>query len=432
MMNAVLYNQERIDHWNKVGTKFTNRGIFSEAYFQRLIRVYRFNIPEGMRVLELGCGRGDLLAALKPSRGVGIDFSPVIIEQACARHPEICFMLADAHDFVSEEKFDFVILSGLVNDLWDVQAVFENLRKACTPQTKVIVNIYSRLWELPLELATKLGLAKPNLEQNWLELKDLRHFLTLSGFEVLRSWTEYMEPLPIPLLQPLCNRYLIRTGLFSWMGLTNFVIARPVFEKTEVAQTPTVSVIVPARNEAGNIASILERVPEMGGGTEIVFVEGHSSDNTLEAIHQQVALHPERRCKVYCQTGKGKGDAVRMGFNEASGDVLMILDADLTVPPEDLPRFYAALVSGKGEFINGVRLIYPMEEQAMRFFNLLGNKFFSVAFRGCWANRLKTPFAAPKFCGKKITVGLLKTGPILGILIPSEILIFFLARLALT
>ena len=140
------------------------------------------------------------------------------------------------------------------------------------------------------------------------------------------------------------------------------------------------SVIVPTRNEAGNIAQIFARAPEMGRGTELIFVEGHSQDNTYEVISQAITDHPERRCRLLQQTGVGKGDAVRLGFERANGDILMILDADLTVPPEDLPRFYEALRSGKGELVNGVRLVYPMEKQAMRFLNLLGNKFFSLAF----------------------------------------------------
>jgi glycosyltransferase involved in cell wall biosynthesis len=139
-------------------------------------------------------------------------------------------------------------------------------------------------------------------------------------------------------------------------------------------------VVVPARNEAGNVASILERTPEMGSGTELVFVEGHSTDDTYEVIEEEMANFPERRCQLLRQSGKGKGDAVRLGFARASGDVVMILDADLTVPPEDLPRFYRALLEGKGEFINGVRLVYPMERQAMRLVNLFGNKLFSLAF----------------------------------------------------
>ncbi len=157
------------------------------------------------------------------------------------------------------------------------------------------------------------------------------------------------------------------------------------------------SVIVPARNEAGNIAAIFDRTPEMGAGTELVFVEGHSRDDTYATIERERARRPERRAQLLRQEGRGKGDAVRLGFAHAHGDVLMILDADLTVAPEDLPRFLSALISGKGELINGVRLVYPMEKQAMRFFNLLGNKFFSLAFSWLLGQSVKDTL-----CGTKV------------------------------
>ena len=157
------------------------------------------------------------------------------------------------------------------------------------------------------------------------------------------------------------------------------------------------SVIVPARNEAENVAEIFDRVPSMGAGTELFFVEGHSVDATYEAIATEIARRPDVVCQLHRQTGVGKGDAVRLGFARATGDVFMILDADLTVPPEDLPRFYEALVEGKGEFVNGVRLIYPMEERAMRFINFLGNKFFSLAFSRVLGQPVKDTL-----CGTKV------------------------------
>jgi glycosyltransferase involved in cell wall biosynthesis len=156
-------------------------------------------------------------------------------------------------------------------------------------------------------------------------------------------------------------------------------------------------VIVPARNEAGNIKAIFERLPRMGSKTELIFVEGHSKDDTYTAIEKEISSHPTTPSLLLQQKGIGKADAVRCGFEHATGDVLMILDADLTVPPEDLPRFYETLISGKGEFINGVRLVYPMEAQAMRGLNFLGNKFFSLAFTWLLGQSIKDTL-----CGTKV------------------------------
>jgi glycosyltransferase involved in cell wall biosynthesis len=187
-------------------------------------------------------------------------------------------------------------------------------------------------------------------------------------------------------------------AIFSFC-LNQLLIARSTYfpETSTSLEEPLVSVIIPARNEVGNIEDIFTRIPEMGRGTELIFIEGGSSDDTYAAIEQAIAKHPTRKCKLQKQTGKGKGDAVQLGFANASGDILMILDADLTVPPEDPPRFYTALKSGKAEFVNGVRLVYPMEGQAMRFINLIGNKFFSLAFSWLLGQPIKDTL-----CGTKV------------------------------
>jgi len=226
---------------------------------------------------------------------------------------------------------------------------------------------------------------------------DITNLLKLTNFQVIRHWSEMLCPVNIPVLQPFLNRFVVKLWPFRHGGLSNFVVARPLWREGALTEKPMVSVIVPARNEAGNIDQIFERVPEMGRGTELVFVEGHSTDNTYEAIERAMDSGSERRVKLIKQSGSGKGDAVRLGFAQAKGEVLMILDADLTVPPEDLPRFYEALVSGKGEFINGVRLVYPMEDQAMRFFNLLGNKLFSLGFSWTLGQPIKDTL-----CGTKV------------------------------
>jgi len=397
---AAHYQEERRRYWDEFAHTL-DRWQRSRGYYQRrLAEVYRHLIPPKMRVLELGCGQGDLIAALQPSRGVGIDFSRQIVERARSRHPEIEFVEADVHEGLPTEPFDFIILSDLVNDLYDVQHVLEQAGQCCTPSTRIVMNAYSRLWQVPRRMAEALGLARPQLSQNWLTREDLENLLYLSGFETIRKFSEIMWPVRTPMVDTLCNRYLVKLGLFSWTGITNFLVARPQSRRW-VGPPPVVSVVVPARNEAGNVRRIFEETPEMGSGTELIFVEGHSKDNTYEAIAEEMKHWPNRRVKLFRQTGKGKGDAVRLGFANASGDVLMILDADLTVPPEDLTRFYEAWQSGKGEFVNGVRLVYPMEERSMRFLNFLGNKFFSMAFTWLLSQSVKDTLCGTKVLSKR-------------------------------
>jgi len=393
---AASYHDQHVRFWDATAQTTGRSRELGGYYHRRLTHVYRLVIPKGSRVLEIGCGHGDLLSAVEPSVGVGVDFSSKVIESAKLRHPHLRFIEADAHDLPLKETFDFIILSDLVNELWDVQQVLEQVRPLCGPRTRIILNSYSQLWEWPLSLARKLGLAKPMLRQNWLTPCDIQNLLGLAGFEPLRHWQEVIWPLGTPLIDALFNRVLARLWPFKHLALSNMIIAR-LKPNPMASGRPTVSVIVAARNEAGHIDEILRRVPEFGGGVELIFVEGGSSDNTYEVIQQKIAEHPDKGYKLFKQTGKGKGDAVRLGFAEATGDVLMILDADLTVPPEDLPRFYEALRNGTGEFINGVRLVYPMQDKAMRFANLIGNKFFSVAFSWLLDQPIKD-----SLCGTKV------------------------------
>jgi len=395
VQSAVAYRRERAAHWDQVA-QLRWRGL-GGYYQRRLAHVYRLLVPPSQKVLDLGCGKGELLAALSPRLGIGVDLSPAAVAKARGLFGHLRFIQADAHDLPLQEKFDFIILSDLINDVWDVQAVLEQCQKLCAPRTRLVLNFYSRVWEWPLKMAEKLGLARPTLPQNWLTVPDVRNLLDLAGFQVLRSWQEMLCPLPLPPFSGLCNRVLVRFPPFRWLAMTNFVVARPHPRPVALPRTPRVSVVVPARNEAGNVEAIFERTPEMGGGTELIFVEGHSHDGTAEAVESAIRRYPQRQAKLLRQTGTGKGDAVRLGFSQPSGHVLMILDADLTVAPEDLPRFYEALISGKGEFINGVRLVYPTERKAMRLINLGANKFFSWAFSWLIGQTVKDTL-----CGTKV------------------------------
>ena len=394
-IEADQYRLARVRHWN-AATARPRRG--GRAYHRRLEQIYRFLVAPGQRVLEVGSATGDLLAAVRPATGVGVDFSDVALARGRERHPGLRFVEADAHDLSSlSGTFDVIILSDLLNDLWDVQGALAGLRRLCHPGTRIIANFYSRVWALPLRAAATLGLATPLLTQNWLTTDDVVNLLHLSGFRVFRRWQEVLCPLPLPGIAPACDRVLVRLPGGRILALANFVLARPIDGPETASGHPTVSVIVPARNEAGNVDAIIERIPQMGGGTEVVFVEGHSSDDTYGTIERALAAAPGLNARLFRQTGRGKGDAVRLGFAEARGDILMILDADLTVPPEDLPRFFDAISHGKGEFVNGVRLTYPMAEHAMRFANFLGNKFFSLAFSWLLGQPIKDTL-----CGTKV------------------------------
>jgi len=366
-------------------------------YYEEIERIVRFHVPPGSSVLEIGCGTGDLLAALAPSRGIGVDISPKAVEIARAKHPGLSFHVGDAENMTLSEPFDYVLLSDLIGYLDDVQRAFEQLNGVCHPRTRVILTYFNYLWEPVLRAGERLGIKRPQPDQNWLSLPDLQNLFSLAGFQTVSMGYKVLLPVRVPLLSSLCNRVLANLPVLRKLCLVEVIIARPApFPVQE--KSLSCSVVVPTRNERGNIEDAVRRVPEMGKHTEIVFVEGNSSDGTAEEIERVMAAHPERTVKMVRQgSGVGKGDAVRKGFAAATGDVLMILDADLTVPPEELPKFLKALASGRGEYIHGSRLVYPMEKQAMRFLNTLGNKFFSLAFTWLLDQRFKDTL-----CGTKV------------------------------
>ncbi len=389
---AEAYRLARIAHWDRVASKRDAWRGGGGPYHARLREIYRLLVSPGLRVLEIGCGLGDLISSLNPAQGVGIDFSAEMLRRAKQRNPGIQFVLADAHDLSHVQgPFDIIIFSDTLNDLWDVQVALQQVSRLCQPSTRLIINFYSGLWQLPLAVAQVLDLASPMLPQNWLTPEDARGMLRLAGFETIRTWQEILWPLP---LGALANKIVVRLWPFHELALVNFIVARP--EAVPSVVTPSVSVVIPARNEAGNIRAIFERTPALGSSTELIFVEGHSRDDTYAVIEKEIADHPTIRSSLLHQTGIGKADAVRLGFAHARGDILMIMDADVTVRPEDLPRFYDALCSGRGEFINGVRLVYPMEERAMQGFNFLGNKLLSMLFSWILGQPIKDTLCGTK------------------------------------
>jgi SAM-dependent methyltransferase len=381
------------------GSRKKPRGI-SAYYWNEITNYCDYFAQEDISVLEVGCGAGELLNGIRAKRKVGIDFSPSMIAVAKERFSGIEFRVMEAENLQLTEKFDLIILSNLIGYLDDVEEVFKQLHKVCHPQTKIIITYYNYLWEPVLKFAEWAGLKTATPIQNWLSLTDINNLLFVAGFDVYRNTKRMIFPFSIPLLKGLLNRFLAKLPFFRFFSINIYTFARPTatIAPADYKDKYSVSVVIPARNESGNIENAILRLPKLGNHTEIIFVEGNSTDDTWDKIQQIAAKYASSHdIKIAQQGGKGKADAVRKGFGIATGDILMILDADLTVPPEDLPKFYDAIASGKGDFINGSRMVYPMDKDAMRFLNLLGNKFFSSAFTWLLEQRFKDTL-----CGTKV------------------------------
>jgi SAM-dependent methyltransferase len=383
-------NGEDQERWRKLNS----------AYYDADRRYMQFLIPPGKRVLELGCGRGELLAALKPSYGVGVDFSRAQIATATALNPDLHFVLGDAEDPATlaslQGPFDFIIIADTIGMFEDIDDTLRMIHQLCAPSTRLIISYYSHLWEPILKLGEMLKLKSPHQNINFIATADFLNLMDIAEFEAIRQERRQLLPRKLFGLGSFVNRFIAPLPGIRQLCLRTYIVGRPIQKFPE--RKFSVSIVIPCRNEKGNIENAILRMPRFGAAQEILFVEGNSSDGTFaECERVRDAYKDSWDIKVLKQEGKGKGDAVRKGFAAATGDVLMILDADLTMPPEALPKYHAVIESGKAEFVNGTRLIYPMEHEAMRPLNLIANRCFAYLFSYLVNTRL-----TDTLCGTKV------------------------------
>lgn len=380
----VYARKDKIQEWADRTAPERDRWIAWNAYYYAEDRRHmQYLVPKGMRVLDIGCGTGDLLAALQPSIGVGIDLSARMVEYARRKYQNLDFRQGDIEDpeFISSlsMKFDYIIISDTIGLLEDIETALGLLHSLCTSETRLIIAYYSHIWEPLLTLASKAGLRMQQPPTNYLSNTDFLNILDLADFEAIKHDARQLIPRRFLGIGSFLNRYIAPLPIINRLCLRTYIVARS--HRIRENEDVSTSVIIPCRNERGNIEPAIQRLPRFGSHVEVVFVEGNSSDGTYEeCLRIQQVYGKDWDIKVYKQLGKGKGDAVRKGFEEARGDILMILDADLTVPPEAMPKFYFAVSSGKGEFVNGTRLVYPRQKAAMKLLNFMANRAFALIF----------------------------------------------------
>jgi len=376
--------------------------IARNGYFhQRDIDTLELLVRPGGRVLDLGCGVGNVRAALEPSVGVGVDFSERVIEIARDTYPGLRFVVADIEDKaalrgIDTAPFDYIVMSDTIGSVDDCQALFESLHDLCHRDTRIIISYYAHLWEPVLWLAELAGMKMPQGAQNYLHMSDIANILEISNYGVVKQEQRILLPLRAFGLGTALNRYLAPFPMVRRLCLRHYNVARSLRHAPYGELSATV--VIPCRNERGNIEQAVRRMPQFCPDLEVIFVEGHSSDGTFEEIERIIAAYDgELDLRATVQDGIGKGDAVRKGFEMARGDVLMILDADLTVAPEDLAKFYNCVVSGRGNFVNGSRMVYPVEKHAMRFLNMVANTIFARLFSWLLNQRI-----TDSLCGTKV------------------------------
>jgi ubiquinone/menaquinone biosynthesis C-methylase UbiE len=361
------------DYFDNLADKWDRYRARNRYYHKTQKALFRTHIPQGTSVLELGCATGDFLASVRPGRGVGVDLSPRMVEIARRKFPQLTFVEADAVFFQTDFQFDYIIINNLLEYVEDIQGLFGNCRRLLKARGRLLITTVNPLWTGVLRFGARFGLATPDITRNFVTGRDAGNLLQLNGFEVVKLTRRLLLPKKIPLLAPLLNLFAAHAPLLRRFCLSEFLVARPVCQ----FQHHSVSVVIPCYNEAGNIEDCVRRVPRMGSHTEVIVVDDGSQDGTADKVQPELNREVTVRCISY-QPNRGKLNAVRTGFEAAQSDIVMILDADMTVPPEDLPYFYRPLQDGLADFINGTRLVYPMASGSMKLKNFFGNKMFSV------------------------------------------------------
>jgi SAM-dependent methyltransferase len=354
-------------------------------------------IPQDASVLDVGCGTGELLASLPNRERVGLTWSPEIAAEVRRRHPDLTIEITDFELSRTGRRYDAVVCNRLCHSVLDIRHLLVNLRECLSEHGRLYLVAYNYLWEVPSRLAELTGFKLPAPTLNWLSHSDFENLFGIAGLETVRFEDRLILPADVHGLGQLVNRYLGKLPGFQRLSMYRVYALR----RRELMSEPrkaSVSVIVPTRNEAGNVEAAIARTPVMGSRTELIFIEGGSNDGTWETIGKAIQNYRgPLEIRAYQQQGKGKGDAVRLGFSKAQNDILMILDADLTVPPEELPVFYDVIARGLGDYVQGTRLVYPMYPGAMRFFNKLGNIAFSQLFTYLLQQPIKDTL-----CGTKV------------------------------
>jgi SAM-dependent methyltransferase len=380
-------------HFERVATVWEH-WIQRNSYYHRQMRaLVRGMVPPGASILDVGSGTGDLLAALWPRRGVGLNLAQQLSDIARGKFPHLEFYTMQVDLVEAPQGFcpEYIVMVNMLDYVYDVWDILESIQPLLTEQTLLVITTNNPLWSPILSLASRLGQRIPDSPRNFITNKDIGSVLRLQGFDVVEEGLSLPVPRRIPILGDLLNALLPDIPLLRYSSSIQYIAARPRLSRPPLA----CSVIIPCHNEEGNVAEAIRRVPSMGSWTEVIVVDDGSQDQTR--ARAQAAMAEDRRVRIVAfDKNQGKANAVKAGFNAARGDVLMILDADMAVMPEDLPKFFKPLQEGKADFVNGTRLIYPMQGRAMKPANYLGNKAF--CFLTSWVLRQRV---SDTLCGTK-------------------------------
>ncbi len=384
---------DRRAHFDSIAQRWDFWRDKNRYYHDSLAEFVRGVGPPDGNVLEVGAGTGDLLASVPAAHAVGLNLSKRLNELASAKHPLLDLRTFEIDHISLPDGFtaDHVVMVNMLDHVHDIWELVESLQPHLGEHSLLLLTTTNPLWAPVMRLGGRLGWRVPDSPRNYLTSRDIASVLALQGIDVVESGFLLPAPKRVPVVADLLNLIVPDVPVLRYASSVQYLAAR-----VRCVRRPlSVSVVIPCHNEEGNIAECIARTPDFGRSTEVVVVDDGSRDETRAVVRSVMQRDPRVRLVAY-DTNHGKANAVRAGFDAATGDVLMILDADMTVAPEDLPKFLKPLQDGTADFVNGTRLVYPMAGQAMPLANFLGNKAF--CFLTSWALRQRV---SDTLCGTK-------------------------------
>ena len=391
------WKKKIVVYYNEVSDKFDFYERFNAYFYRYRRKILRRIIPPHKKILDIGCGGGDNLANLTPSRGLGLDISSHMVHLAKSRHPELEFICKDIDTYSPEEgDWEYLLAINLLLEVPDINLTLNRIHHIMSEETRLVILNHSANWEFLFRIYTFFQKWNKRINQNWLNRRDYENLFNNCGFQVIKKTKALLVPINIPILSNIINWLFHQIPFIRRFGLLDIYTLKKRIPRERLPDF-SVSVIVPCKNESENIPAIIPRMPGMGRFTEIVFVDDLSTDDTHKCMQEQKEKFPDVPVKIVDGSGLGKGAACRKGFEAATGDILMILDADLTVPPEVLPDFFEIIQAGHAEFVNGSRQVYQLEEDSMRMANCIGNGFFAYLFSFLMGFRVNDTL-----CGTKV------------------------------
>lgn len=367
-------------------------------YHNQLKQIFKDVIKENSKVLQIGYGLGDILAALYPKKGVSFDDDKDILAISRRRYPIFKFTDFNFNKNKVNDKFDYVIYPNSLEHFDDIQTVFENVYPALSRSSKVVVASVNPRWEQIFYILEKLKLKRPESSRNWLRIENIKNLLEVSGYKVIDSGFRIILPVSIPLISGIINKVIRNIKILSRFCVEQFVVAQK--ETFSINNNLSCSVVIPTYNQAELLEYCIESIPNVGKKMQIVVVDDASSDRTEQVMKSLSKKHHNIKY-IRNERPQGEEKSLKIGIESVDLDIILTYDAKMSIPSSELVRFYNVLASKRADFVSGMRFIYPLEGQRLRQLTIIGNIIFSYLYSLFLNQRVFDPLCSIKGFYKK-------------------------------